>query len=807
MRMKKLLSLLLAMALCMSLAACAKGSTEDEPMVKTAPVEENPEFVYVAEYKSLLKDTENFLTVRGYSEDGFYVSSLEKTGENLPAGLMPRYEGEYDVFTNYLYFVDANGKMEKIEAYATLPPKTDEEGRREFSSYSNISGICFTDDGFVTVENVYCSWNAGSGNVALYSEQYWEDQKYEQEYYIRWFDSEGNELSCAPIAVEQNGFLDGYRMRLDSNNNVLVVSANGIRAIAPDGSDAYVIDYEGYVDGIVSLADGGTAIFAWSDSAGSYMIHRLDAENGRVDEGSPISGDVYNACQGNGEYDFFCTNGTSFYGYKMGQEEPEKLFNWLSCDVNGSMVNVVGVSADGVVTGLINQWDELAQNYDYEIVSVKKVPYDSVTHKEVMTMAVASLDYNVQDMIVKFNRENPGYRVEIIDYSEALGGDWEAAAEKLMAEVMAGNVPDIYCLNGLNYSILASKGLLEDLYPYIDADPELDRGDFFQNILEAMEVDDKLCTTVSGVYISSAIGASSVVGDTPGWSYDEFYEVLGTMAKGCTVFDEYVTRDQILQTCLALNMESFVDWSSGECSFNSQQFIDLLEFIKSFPAEFDWESYNWETSVSTEDRLASGKQMLVQTSAYSIDDIFYNNYTTFMGSPITYKGYPTSSGTGNMFNLAEAGYAMSSSSEHKDAVWQLLREFFTREYHEEHVYSLSSRIDVFEAMAKEATTIQYQTDEDGNTLLDDEGEPVPVGRYSMWNQYTNKVEEIYCLTDEQVEQIRELIETTTKMADYNEDIFRIVTAQAAPYFEGQKSAADVAKLVQNKVSSYVKGQI
>ena len=141
MRMKKLLSLLLAMALCMSLAACAKGSTEDEPMVKTAPVEENPEFVYVAEYKSLLKDTENFLTVRGYSEDGFYVSSLEKTGENLPAGLMPRYEGEYDVFTNYLYFVDANGKMEKIEAYATLPPKTNEEGRREFSSYSNISGI------------------------------------------------------------------------------------------------------------------------------------------------------------------------------------------------------------------------------------------------------------------------------------------------------------------------------------------------------------------------------------------------------------------------------------------------------------------------------------------------------------------------------------------------------------------------------------------------------------------------------------------------------------------------------------------
>ena len=804
MKYRKMLCLLLALSMCLSLAACGKGG--EESAAKNEPVEETPEFVYTAEYKTLVKDSKNFLQFRGYTDEGFYVSSMEKTGENIPEGVTPRYEGQYDVYGTFLYFVDNNGKMEKLENYKALEPKTDEEGRREFTSSSNLSGISFTDDGFVTIEMVYSSWNDGGANVVEYSDEYWENQKYEQEFYIRWFDKAGNELSCAPVPVSQDSYLDAYRMKLDKNDNVLVTTSGGLKAIAPDGTDAYSIEYEGYVDGIVTLPDGNAAIFAWNDQQGSYMIHKVDAQSGSVDEGTPVDGDVYNACQGNGEYDFFCTNGTNFYGYKLGESEPEKLFNWINCDINGSTVNVMGVSADGAVTGMISEWNDSDQSYDYELVTVKKVPYDSVPKKEKLTMAVLYLEYNVQDVIVKFNRGNDKYRVEIVDYSEAADGDWEAGVNKLKTEIMSGNVPDIFCLNGLNYTQLASKGILEDLYPYIDADPELDRADFFPNILGAMEVGGKLCSTVSGVYINSVIGASSIVGDTPGWTYEEFNEALSNMPEGCTAFDEYVTRDQILQTCLALDMDSFVDWGSGECNFNSEQFISLLEFAKSFPSTFDWENYNWETAMSTEDRLASGMQMLVQTSAYSIDDIFYNNYTSFMGSPITYIGFPTYSGTGNMFNVTESGYAMSSKTEHKDAVWQLLREFFTKEYHDATVYSLSSRIDVFEEKAKEATTIQYQKDAEGNNILDENGEPIPIVRYSMWNQHTQKPEEIYCLDQQQVDQIRELLETTTKMADYDNSIIQIVTEQAAPFFEGQKSAEEVAKLVQSKVNIYVNEQ-
>ena len=42
--------------------------------------------------------------------------------------------------------------------------------------------------------------------------------------------------------------------------------------------------------------------------------------------------------------------------------------------------------------------------------------------------------------------------------------------------------------------------------------------------------------------------------------------------------------------------------------------------------------------------------------------------------------------------------------------------------------------------------------------------------------------------------------------DYDESIISIVTEQAAAYFSGQKSAQEVAKLIQSKASIYINEQ-
>ncbi|MBQ6926925.1 MAG: extracellular solute-binding protein [Oscillospiraceae bacterium] len=805
-RIKNTVCLLLALAMCLSLAAC--GSSGGSASTATpAPTESAaPELVYVSEFKKFLDDSENYVSIRSYGEDGIYFSSWEKVGENVPEGAKPQYEGQYDVYETFLYRMDKDGKITKLENYKTVDAPANDKDYRDFYSGSDMSGICFTPDGFVTLELAYASWNDGDGNYTQYSEEYFQHQRFQQEYYIRSFDREGNERSSAKIDVPEDGWLDAYSMQLDDKGNAIVSAGQGLRAIGLDGRDAYEISVNGYINGIIGLPDGRIAV---STSGEENLVSILDSDTGKLVDGVKMNVETYNTVTGNKDYDFYYTSGAYFYGCRLGDEEPTKLFNWIGCDVNGSRVTVLDVSDEGVVTGVLTDYNTKTRQYSTELVSIKQVPSDTVPHKQPIKLAVMYLDFGVQDMIIDFNRRNDQYRIEVVDYSE-YGTDANGnsiGATKLNTEILSGNVPDILCLSGLSYRQLANKGILEDLYPYIDADPELQRSDFFPNVLQAMEVDGKLCSTVSSFFISSAIGAASVVGDEPGWTYDEFNEALASMPEGCTAFDQYVTRDSILSTCLALDMTDYVDWGSGTVRFDSPDFIRLLNFANSFPSEFDWENYDWAREESVEERLAQGKQMLVQTSAYSIDDIFYNNYTQFMGGKVTYIGYPTSHGTGNMISFAgDSGYALSSKSPYKDAAWQFLRTFFTKNYQSESVYSLPSRLDVFDEKAAEASTVQYQQNAEGQFLLDDNGEKIPVVRTTIWNKETQQTEEIYALTEDQVQQIRELILTTTKVADYNQEILDIVKEQAAPFFAGQKTAEEVAKLVQSKANIYVNEQ-
>ncbi|MBQ4652289.1 MAG: hypothetical protein IJB78_06195, partial [Oscillospiraceae bacterium] len=59
---------------------------------------------------------------------------------------------------------------------------------------------------------------------------------------------------------------------------------------------------------------------------------------------------------------------------------------------------------------------------------------------------------------------------------------------------------------------------------------------------------------------------------------------------------------------------------------------------------------------------------------------------------------------------------------------------------------------------------------------------------------------------EEGEALRNLVSTTTKYANYNDSVYEIVLEQAEAYFAGQKSAEEVARLIQSKANIYVNEQ-
>ena len=65
---------------------------------------------------------------------------------------------------------------------------------------------------------------------------------------------------------------------------------------------------------------------------------------------------------------------------------------------------------------------------------------------------------------------------------------------------------------------------------------------------------------------------------------------------------------------------------------------------------------------------------------------------------------------------------------------------------------------------------------------------------------------IYAMTQEQVDQILDLINTTTAVYGYDESILNIISDEATAYFAGEKSLDDTANMIQSRVNLYVAEQ-
>ena len=810
-----ILSIMLCLAMILSLAACGNSAQQSEKPQNSPSSQSGSDtfqaaaqtgFAWKSEFISIdtgSDETSGVIQPVLFTDDGFYATCQVVIGRRAPAeGEVEQYEGQFNIYGTMLYFVGRDGKAVPLPNYKVTEPIENTEGKKDFYSYSNLGIPVLNAEGkLVLLEQQGAGWYDGPDSAYGTEEQYAGDYYHnEQNYNVLVLDTDGTELSRAAVDMDTtNAWLNISSVVADSGGNLIVILEQTLQAIAPDGSIAWSITTDDYPSSVITLPDGTAAVMMYGNSG--MELRPIDLEAKKLGDAYEIPNDAWRLYKGDSNYDVYYTSGLYLYGLRLGEEKPEQILNWMNCDINGDTVSsqALNISSDGSVTGVT--FDYSGENADSQLFTLTKVPADTLPQKKILTVAQLEYnpDYQLSNRMVKFNRSHDNVRLEYLDYMQDAGNDHNAAITKFNTEVMAGNLPDIIPTSQISYRQIASKGFLEDLYPYLDADKDLKREDFFANLLSALEVNGGLYQVVPGFSVETLVGAASIVGDTPGWTYDDFYAALAKMPEGCTPLEPYITRDQVLSSLLYAEMNSLVDWTTGKVNFETDSFKQLLEFVKMFPAEYNWEEH--DVSEDTRSLIRQGRQMLTQTYLYGLDSILWNNID--FGGKSTYIGWPTSDGVGSIMRF-DNGFAISKNCSDKDAAWEFLRSMLT-EAGQADVYMIPSNRNVYNKNLERVMTPSYQKDSAGNYILDENGEKIEIS-IGGWIDESGEQHNIYAMTQEQADEVLDIIETCSKIACYDTSIYDIVNEQAQAYFADQRSVDEVVHLIQSKANIYVNEQ-
>lgn len=535
------------------------------------------------------------------------------------------------------------------------------------------------------------------------------------------------------------------------------------------------------------LENGKTACISYEEN-GCYACY-VDLDTGVFSDKVKLPGSSweYSIYSGIG-YDLYLVNSYGVFGYNVGDEERTQLMNYVDSDLGiYSVYNLLAINEKE----FLGTYDDM-ETYTTQIGRFSKVNPEDVKDKTAIVLACTGLDWDLRTQVVKFNKSNEKYRITIQDYSSIYGSDTDymAGINRLNADIVAGKVPDILVLStDMPIDSYISKGLFEDIKPYIEKDESLDINNFMPNIMEAFSVEGKLYRLVPSYLISTIIAKTSDVGEERGWTIQDVNDLMASKPEGTQLLN-LVDRNTMMVYCMNLAGNQFIDWETGKCNFNSDSFIEMLDFLNQFPEETDSSVYTDDYWEHYDSLWREGKVIAQLYTVSNFRDFNYVSKGSF-GEPVTMIGFPSSNEDGSAI-MPYMQLAMSAKSSNKEGAWEFLRYFLSDEYQNEINYGFPVSIKRLDELAEKATKKSTYTDENGNEVETDD------------YYYIDGVELIIePMTKEETEKFKETLYSFTQVYNYDENLIQIIQEETASFFNGQKKAEDVAGIIQSRVQIYV----
>lgn len=593
-----------------------------------------------------------------------------------------------------------------------------------------------------------------------------------------------------------------------------------IRVGGMDGESYYTIGTDGALGEKLDLGDNAYLYNAGCDSEGNLVfntwddsgevIKTVDAQTLKLRDDViklkdlDVETNIQMITAGTGDYTLYLSTNNSLYGMKS-DGSTEEVINWTDSDLNGDYItSLIPLENEDFII-LERNWNS---GGDTAVYRLTKRDVSELANTKVITLLAEYANNDVTDMVRAFNQSHTDYRIKLEDYSKYYEYDEEThesindPENQLKMDIAAGKTFDMVILSGNSalYQNLASKGMFTDLYEYLGKNGSASKDEFLPNVLKACEKDGKLLC-ISPTFNVSTYAIKKKFTDKTSWTFDEMMEVYNQHSDTMRLLGNTDKKETFYTLYRNMN-GGFIDYNKGTCSFDSPEFVKMLELIDGMDleTEHDWESMTDEDYDAyykdRETAMLNDKVLLSEIYFYDIRQYTRARYGT-IGDEITLIGAPTNSGNGAQLTLGNC-FAITASSPSKDACWEFLSQYFTDDYYgQDNVWNLPSVETYLDKCLDEAMEDPYWIDQDGKKQT-----------YEDISWIAEKEIKIPNLTKEERDMIKEYLLSADSSGtySYDETIYKIIDEEVEAFFNGERSAKETADILQNRISILVSEQ-
>ena len=253
------------------------------------------------------------------------------------------------------------------------------------------------------------------------------------------------------------------------------------------------------------------------------------------------------------------------------------------------------------------------------------------------------------------------------------------------------------------------------------------------------------------------------------WTVDEMIDYVGSNLADGWVFYPH-NKSAVLDICLRANGKKLIDMENN--LFDHDLFVKMLDFANQFTPDHIY------TYGSVFDHIRDNKIVLRVANIQSITivQLVLNEFVEMLAFP----GYPTETGGGNLAH-SNVFISMNQQSSNKEAGWAFINSMLTDDFQRYFTSFIGLPI------RKSALRAQARVNREG--IITFAGSDIEL--------------EIYPATENEMQILNDLIESVSQTSFWDEQIYKFILEEAQFYFNGDKTAIEVAMIIQNRISIYL----